>query len=113
MAPRKVGPRRALGDGPDTVEPAVGRAEVATRVADNGDVERPQGSEDVGAEARGGVDELGIWVVRVVDAAVDAAAHMLSEAGVDVTVELGEAAGGVDGEGCGLGGGGGGGGGGM
>lgn len=46
--------------------------EVTSRVADHGDIELPEGREDVGAEAVG-VREL---VPGVVDAAVDAAAQM-------------------------------------
>ena len=106
MAPRKVWPRRALRDGPDAVEPVVGGAEVAAGVADDGNVEGLQGGEDVGAEAGGGVHKVNVCVVRVVDAAVDTTAHVFGEAGVDVPVDFGEAAGRVDGEGCVLGGGG-------
>ena len=91
-----------MSDGTDAVEPVVCGAEVAAGVADYWDVDGFEGVEDVGAEA-GGVYEVGVGVAGVVDTAVNAAAHVLGEAGVDVAIDLGEPSRGVDREGCSLG----------
>ena len=65
-------PRGALVLGTDTIEPVVGSAEVASRIPNDGDVEVFQGSEDVLPEAI----LVGQRVTGVVDAAVDASAHV-------------------------------------
>jgi len=70
--PGEFGARGARGARAYAVEPVVGRNEVPAGVADHGDVEAAQVCEDVGAVAVG----VGEGGAGVVDAAVDAAAHV-------------------------------------
>ena len=74
-SPGQVEPGRALVEGADAVLPAVAGDEVATRVAHHGGSDLPRQLEDVGPPPV----RVGARVGRLVDAGVDAAAHVLDE----------------------------------
>ena len=81
--PGEVEARRALLDGADAVAPAVARDEVAAGVAHDRHALTAQGVDHVAAQA------LVVAQRRagVMDAAVDAAVHVLGEAAEDVAVD--------------------------
>lgn len=56
----------------DTIEPVISSAEVAARITNDGNIEVFQRAENVLAEAV----LVGEWVTGVIDAAVDASAHV-------------------------------------
>jgi len=83
VVPGQVQPRRALRDGADPVAPVVAGGEVAAGVADQGHPQPAQGGDHVRAQA----PRVGQRRVRVVDAPVDAAGHVLREPAEDVAVD--------------------------
>jgi hypothetical protein len=81
---------------PDAVQPVIGGTKIAARVAEARNREWFESRYDIRAEAIR-VNQVFVGVRRVVDATIDAAAHVLCEARVDVAVDLVEAMGGKDG----------------
>ncbi|MDR6168452.1 hypothetical protein QE367_002656 [Microbacterium paludicola] len=73
--PCSVEPVRTLGHGTDAVLPVVARDEVAAGIADHGGAQLLHEREDVATEAA----FVGLRVTRLVDAGVDATAHVLDE----------------------------------
>ena len=81
--PGEVEARRTFVAGADAVAPAVAGDEVAAGIADDGHALAPQRVEHVEAQAL----VIGLRRAGVVNAAVDAAVHVLGEAAEDVAVD--------------------------
>jgi hypothetical protein len=62
----------------DTIEPVISSAEVAARIPNDGNIEVFQRAENVLAEAV----LVGEWITGVIDAAIDASAHVPIENGL-------------------------------
>lgn len=65
--------------------PVVGCCEVATWIAEDGDVKGLEGFNHVFPEVVRLDEEVLVWVLWVVNAACYAAAHMLKETGIDIS----------------------------
>ena len=94
--PREVEPTRAPIPGADAVLPPVARDEVATWVAHQGDTELVDQLRHVAAEAVRVRARMG----RLVDAGVDAPAHVLNEAPEEPAVERPAGSSGVERDPC-------------
>ena len=89
---------RALVFRSNAVDPMVCCDKVASRIAHDWHVELFERIDHVFAEAVL-VDQVFVRVLRVVQAAVDASSHVLSETAIYVVVDLAELVGGEDGDG--------------
>ncbi len=87
VSPGQFWTGRSLVAWSNAVEPMVSGAEVAAWVTDHGDVEWLESIKDVETPAML-VDEVLVGVRWIVDAAINAAAHVFGEAGVDIAVDL-------------------------
>jgi len=65
-------PLRPILLGPNTIQPMIGGNEIATGIPDYWNIQVLHGLDDILPEAV----VIGQWVARIVDATVDAAAHV-------------------------------------